>query len=195
MCYILIYSCFTVHVFVENRFTKFFHVNKDSKVSNMICQYGACRCATDNCYVKQQLVPEIDAEWRLEKACQTGVDYVYKVHLEEIQKKENYDVYVMKITSALKEGIEEYMVNERRNFLSHINCHQALPLKQGSDYLIWGVDKDLWKLPSGYSYIIGKDTWIEWWPNNRECQKRENRRLCDDLLEVHDVLDMIGCLD
>ncbi|KAM3924658.1 A.superbus venom factor 1-like [Leptodactylus fuscus] len=178
----------------ENRCTKFYHVAKDSTLLNLICQDGACRCATDNCYVKQQLEHEIDAHWRFEKACQTGVDYVYKVHLEEIQKKENYDVYVMKIIRVIKEGTEESMVNERRNFLNHISCRQALNLKQGSDYLIWGVDKDLWKLPSGYSYIIGKDTWIEWWPNNRECQKRENRRLCDDFFEFSETLDLNGCL-
>ncbi|KAM3924919.1 venom factor-like [Leptodactylus fuscus] len=177
----------------ENRCTKFYHVDKDSKLLGTICQNDVCRCAEENCFLKKQLEGQIDAAWRYDKACAPGVDYVYKATLEKIEKNENYDNYVLKIISVIKEGSDENLLNKQRNFISHIKCRKALDLKEGRDYLIWGVRGDLWDQPSGYSYIIGKDTWIEWWPNNRECQNRENKQQCDDFFELSENLELNGC--
>ncbi|KAG8539746.1 hypothetical protein GDO81_020423, partial [Engystomops pustulosus] len=119
---------------------------------------------------------------------------VYKVHLEEIQKKSNYDNYVMNIINVIKEGTEEKILNKKKNFFSHIKCHNALNLTAGSDYLIWGPSGDLLEQPDGYSYVIGKDTWIERWPNDTECQDPENSALCGDLRGFSAELNLIGCL-
>ncbi|XP_056426204.1 complement C3 [Hyla sarda] len=177
----------------ESRCAKFYHVDKDSSLLGTICQNDVCRCAEENCFLQQQLEGEIDAAERLERACAPGVDYVFKARLEEIQKNVNYDNYVMTIVSVIKEGTDENVLDKKRNFVSHIKCRKALNLKQGRDYLIWGVRGDLWDQPSGYSYIIGKDTWIEWWPNDRECQNPENRNQCDDFADLSDNLEINGC--
>ncbi|XP_069804266.1 complement C3 [Dendropsophus ebraccatus] len=177
----------------ESRCTKFYHVEKDSKLLGMICQKDVCRCAEENCFLQQQLEGEINAAERLERACAPGVDYVFKARLEQVQKNSNYDNYVMTIVSVIKEGTDENVLDKKRNFVSHIKCRKALDLKEGRDYLIWGVRGDLWDQPSGFSYIIGKDTWIEWWPNERECQDPENQTQCDDFSELSENLEINGC--
>ncbi|CAJ0959276.1 unnamed protein product [Ranitomeya imitator] len=177
----------------ENRCTKFYHVDKNSKLLGKICQNDVCRCAEENCFLKQQLEGRINAQARYEKACAPGVDYVYKTRLDEIQENDNYDNYVMTIISVIKEGTDVNVLNKQKSFVSHVKCRKALDLKKGRDYLIWGVRTDLWDQPSGFSYIIGRDTWIEWWPNERECQNAENREQCDDFEELSDALELNGC--
>ncbi|KAG8550514.1 hypothetical protein GDO81_024587 [Engystomops pustulosus] len=177
----------------ENRCTKFYHVDKGSQLLGTICQNDICRCAEENCFLKQQVEGEINALWRYNKACAPGVDYVFKTRLEKIEKTKNYDNYVMKIITVIKEGTDENVVNHQRNFVSHIKCRKALDLKEGRDYLIWGIKNDLWDQEDGYSYIIGKDTWIEWWPNERECQDEENKIQCDDFADFTADLEINGC--
>ncbi|KAG8550515.1 hypothetical protein GDO81_024588 [Engystomops pustulosus] len=148
----------------ENRCTKFYHVEKNSELLSTICQNSVCRCTE-----------------------------VYKAHLEEIQENNNYDNYVMKIINVTKKGRDEDALNNQRRFLSHIKCRRGLNLIKGRDYLIWGPNSDLWEQPDGFSYVIGRDTWMERWPNDRECQDPENRKQCDDLSELSRNLEFIRC--
>ncbi|KAG8429122.1 hypothetical protein GDO86_018259 [Hymenochirus boettgeri] len=99
----------------------------------------------------------------------------------------------MTIKTVIKEGTDEDVKGKFRNFVSHVKCRKALDLQKGRDYLIWGVTSDLWNQPSGYSYIIGKDTWIEWWPSEKECQKLENQDICDDFDTLSANLEITGC--
>ncbi|XP_072005882.1 venom factor-like isoform X2 [Engystomops pustulosus] len=177
----------------ENRCSKFYHVEMGSKSLDIICLNDMCQCATENCYALSQLEGEVDAVWRFDRACTSGVDYVYKAHLEEIQKNDNYDNYVMKIITVIKEGSDDVVLNKKRNFVSHIRCRKSINLTVGRDYLIWGLESDLWQQPDGFSYLIGRDTWIEWWPNDRECQDPENTARCDNLYEFSEELSNAGC--
>ncbi|XP_073510477.1 A.superbus venom factor 1-like [Phyllobates terribilis] len=177
----------------KNRCSKFYHVNKNSELLGKICQKDVCQCAEGNCFLQQQLKDEINVMERLQKVCDIGVDYVYKTQLEEIQNNDNYDIYVMKIVSVFKEGSDEHVLDMKRNFISHVKCRKALDLKKGYHYLIWGATEDLWPQPSGYSYIIGKNTWIEHWPNERECQNPEFISRCEDLIEFSEELELFGC--
>ncbi|XP_075062652.1 complement C3 [Mixophyes fleayi] len=177
----------------ENRCTKFYHMEEGSKLLGRICNGEVCRCAENNCFLQQQIEGVIDAKGRLDRACQPGVDYVFKTRLDEIQHNDNFDNYLMTVVSVIKEGTDENVVNQQRNFISHTKCRKALDLKKGRDYLIWGVSSDLWLQPSGYSYIIGRETWIEWWPNDRECQNPENEQLCDEFFAVSGDLELNGC--
>eukprot|EP00079_Xenopus_tropicalis_P034282 XP_017948053.1 PREDICTED: A.superbus venom factor 1-like isoform X2 [Xenopus tropicalis] len=177
----------------ENRCTKFYHVEEGSALLGRICQDDICRCAEENCFMQQQIEGKITAEMRVNMACAPGVDFVYKATLTEVQQSENFDNYVMRIHKVIKQGTDENLEDKTRNFISHIKCRRALSMQLNRDYLIWGVTGDLWRQPDGYSYIIGKDTWIEWWPNERECQQRENLDLCDDFETVSDNLEIVGC--
>ncbi|XP_063305708.1 complement C3 [Pelobates fuscus] len=176
----------------ESRCTQFYHVNEGSSLLGRICQDDVCRCAEENCFMKQH-VGDVTAEQRLEMACAPGVDYVYKATLIKVEHNDNYDNYVMKIQKVIKEGTDADTTDKERNFVSHKNCRAKLEMQRGRDYLIWGVTGDLWLQPSGYSYIIGKDTWIEWWPNEIECQNPENDDQCEAFFLVAEHLDLIGC--
>ncbi|XP_075062651.1 complement C3-like [Mixophyes fleayi] len=177
----------------ENRCTKFYHVEEGSKLLGRICQGEVCRCAEENCYMQQQL-ELVDAGVRLERACDVGVDYVFKARLTAIEPGDNYDTYVMTIDTVIKEGTDIVRKDDKRNFISHAKCQKALKLQTDRDYLIWGVFKDLWNAPPGYSYIVSKDTWIETWPNSRECQNAENEQLCDELDRFSEELEFRGCI-
>ncbi|KAM4676612.1 complement C3 [Discoglossus pictus] len=177
----------------ESRCTKFYHVDKDSALLGKICQDDVCRCAEENCFLQQQLEDDIDANYRMEKACEPGVDFVYKVTLNAIERNDNYDSYVMMIQTVIKIGTDEAPQGETRNFISHIKCRKALDLKVGRDYFIWGTTADLWRQPDGIAYILGKDTWVEWWPDERACQDPENEKICDDFEEVSQSLELNGC--
>ncbi|XP_063305726.1 complement C3-like [Pelobates fuscus] len=176
----------------ENRCTKFYHVDKNSALYSKICQGEVCRCAEGNCY-KQQQLKGVTAEKRLESACNSAVDFVYKVKLDGIEPRDNYNSYIMTIVRVIKQGTDENVLQNKRDFTSLVKCNSALNLKIGQEYIIWGIDKDMFRLGSSYSYSIGKDTWIEWWPNDRECQLRVNAETCEHLDLLAETLELIGC--
>ncbi|XP_063787119.1 A.superbus venom factor 1-like [Pseudophryne corroboree] len=178
----------------ENRCTKFYHLEEGNKLLGRICQGEVCRCAEDNCFMQQHIGgKKTNAKDRIDRACRPGVDYVFKARLDKIEYNENYDNYVMFISNVIKEGTDANVEKQQRNFISHTKCRKALDMKEGRDYLIWGVTSDLWLQPSGYSYIIGRETWMEWWPNNRECQMPGNVDLCEDFFIVSEELELTGC--
>lgn len=43
------------------------------------------------------------------------------------------------------------------------------------------------------SYIIGKDTWVELWPEAEECQDEENQKQCEDLANFTENMVVFGC--
>ena len=43
------------------------------------------------------------------------------------------------------------------------------------------------------SYIIGKDTWVELWPDADECQDEENQKHCQDLANFTENMVVFGC--
>ncbi|XP_068130211.1 A.superbus venom factor 1-like [Hyperolius riggenbachi] len=186
----------TVHDYYspENRCTKFYHAEEDSKLLGRICQGEVCRCAEATCYMQQSL-EEVNDAVRLERACLVGVDYVYKVKLTEIVKPdENYYNYVMTIETVIKRGKDVTAKEEKRTFISHAKCHRALNMQIGRSFLIWGVSKDLWNVGgSGYSYLITKDTWVEMWPTERECQNPQYDQLCEELTAFSEELQFSGC--
>ncbi|KAM8972521.1 A.superbus venom factor 1-like [Pelodytes ibericus] len=176
----------------ENRCTRFYHVEKASALFGKICKGDVCRCAEDNCFMQQQL-EEVDAAVRLEKACAPGVDFVYKVQVNDVEHSNNYDNYAMTIKQVIKQGTDNVVLGNVRHFISHAKCQKALNLKTGLVYIIWGTSKDLWSQPSGYAYIIGRETWIEWWPTEQECQNPNNDEQCENLSLLSETLELIGC--
>ncbi|XP_040272011.1 A.superbus venom factor 1-like [Bufo bufo] len=187
----------TVHDYYspENQCTKPYHVNAGNKLLGKICKGDMCRCA-DNCFMQQQQQQQLDnvnVPYRYAKACESTVDYVFKATLMDIESNGNYDTYVMKITKAIKESTDTGVANEKRNFISHAKCNKALNLKRGRDYVIWGSSKDLWTTANGYAYMISQDTWIEFWPSDRDCQKTEFEKLCDEFFHFNEELEINGC--
>ncbi|XP_075062650.1 LOW QUALITY PROTEIN: venom factor-like [Mixophyes fleayi] len=177
----------------ENRCTKFYHVEEGSKLLGRICQGEVCRCAENKCFMQQQL-EVVDARVRLERICNWPANYVYKATLSAVEHGDNYDTYVMTIGKVIMEGIDIFSLNEKRNFISHAKCRKALKLQKDRDYLIWGVNEDLWHTGLGFSYLISTNTWIEIWPNNTECQIPQYKELCDELIEFSEEMELFGCI-
>ncbi|XP_053575444.1 complement C3-like [Bombina bombina] len=118
---------------------------------------------------------------------------VYKATVTVIDLRDDYDIYVMKIEDVIKEGTDENPRGNTHNFISHAKCRKSLKLEVGQSYLVWGTTTDLWEQPSSYSYIIGKETWIERWPNEKECQTAEYQQACEDITVVAENLELGGC--
>ncbi|XP_030052736.1 complement C3 [Microcaecilia unicolor] len=178
---------------LENSCTKFYHPSKESGLLSKICQGDVCRCAEENCYMQQAIGEDITVNKRMEDACEPGVDYVYKVKLTSIEESPNYDTYIMTVVEIIKRGTDENPLRKSRRFISPVKCRDALQLKVNRDYLIWGLSTDLWDLQTDISYIISKDTWIEWWPNDEECQDSINVEICTSLQEFSESMMTFGC--
>lgn len=82
---------------------------------------------------------------------------------------------------------------QERRFISHIKCRAALQLQEGKQYLFWGLSSDLWGEKPNISYIIGKDTWVELWPDAEECQDEENQKVCNELANFSENMMVFGC--
>uniref|UniRef100_A0A8C3HQ48 Complement C3 n=1 Tax=Chrysemys picta bellii TaxID=8478 RepID=A0A8C3HQ48_CHRPI len=165
---VTVYDYYTI----DDRCTKFYHPSKQSGLFNKICHGEVCRCAEENCFMQQKLEGPITLNKRMEEACEPGVDYGKSV------------IWIW---------TDENPQGKTRQFISHIKCRESLRLERNKDYLIWGLSTDLWPRKAELSYIIGKDTWIEKWPNEDECQEPDFQSLCQDFLEFSEAMTMFGC--
>uniref|UniRef100_A0A8C3I647 Complement C3 n=1 Tax=Chrysemys picta bellii TaxID=8478 RepID=A0A8C3I647_CHRPI len=165
---------------IDDRCTKFYHPSKQSGLFNKICHGEVCRCAEESCFMQQKLEGPITLNKRMEEACEPGVDYGKSV------------IWICGVFLH-EEGTDENPQGKTRQFISHIKCRESLRLERNKDYLIWGLSTDLWPRKAELSYIIGKDTWIEKWPNEEDCQEPDFQSLCQEFLEFSEAMTMFGC--
>uniref|UniRef100_A0A8C4YU32 Complement C3 n=1 Tax=Gopherus evgoodei TaxID=1825980 RepID=A0A8C4YU32_9SAUR len=173
---VTVYDYYTI----DDRCTKFYHPSNQSGLFNMICHGGICRCAEESCFMQQKIEGPITLNRRMEEACRPGVDYGKSV------------IWICGV-SLHEERFDENPQGKTRPFISHIKCRESLRLERNKDYLIWGLRTDLWPRKAELSYIIGKDTWIEKWPNEDECRKPDFQNLCQEFLEFSETMTMFGC--
>ncbi|NWH43708.1 VCO31 factor, partial [Fregata magnificens] len=129
---------------IDDRCTRFYHPDKDGGQLSKICQGDVCRCAEENCFVRHKQDGLITVNQRIERACEPGVDYVYKVKLMAMEQSPSHDNYIMTVLSVIKMGTDEDPAGSNRTFVSHRQCRDALKLQIGQDYLLWGLATDLW---------------------------------------------------
>ncbi|CAM4693285.1 complement C3-like [Caretta caretta] len=178
---------------IDDRCTKFYRPSKQSGLFNKLCHGEVCRCAEKNCFMQQKIEGPITLNKRMEEVCEPGVDYVYKTKLVRTEEVGGSDYYIMEILEIIKAGTDENPQGKTRPFISHIKCRESLRLERNKDYLIWGLSTDLWPRKAELSYIIGKDTWIEKWPNEDECQEPDFQNVCQEFLEFSEAMTMFGC--
>ncbi|XP_039080959.1 complement C3-like [Hyaena hyaena] len=171
---------------------RFYHPDKEDGLLSKLCHKDMCRCAEENCFM-HQVDEKVTLDERLDKACEPGVDYVYKTRLLKKELSEDFDDYIMVIEQVIKSGSDEVQPGQERRFISHIKCREALRLQEGKHYLMWGLSADLWGEKPNVSYIIGKDTWVELWPEVDECQDEENEKQCQDLANFTENMVVFGC--
>ncbi|XP_070272053.1 complement C3-like [Myotis yumanensis] len=172
--------------------TQFYHPEKEDGLLSKICHNEICRCAEESCFIHHS-EDQVTAEDRVDKACEPGVDYVYKTSLLRKELSDDYDEYIMVIKQIIKSGTDEVQPEQERRFISPVKCRAALKLQEGKHYLIWGLSSDLWGEKSNIKYIIGKETWVELWPEADECQDDENKKLCRDLASFRESMVVFGC--
>ncbi|XP_025059766.1 venom factor-like [Alligator sinensis] len=178
---------------LDNRCTKFYHLPSQTGQLSKICHEDVCRCAEEECFVQHRRDSDITLDGRIEEACEPGVDYVYKTKLVSKKEESSYDNYMMEILQIIKAGSDENPRSGNRRFISHIKCRDSLSMEVNKNYLIWGLSSDLWNMKNGLSYYISKDTWIEKWPNEEECQDPDFQTLCQEFEEFSQAMTMFGC--
>ncbi|KAG8130014.1 hypothetical protein E2320_016859 [Naja naja] len=180
-----------LHFKIHKHF-EFYHPDKETGLLNKICHGNICRCAEETCSLLNQQ-KKIDLQLRIQKACAQNVDYVYKTKLLRIEEKDGNDIYFMDVLEVIKGGTDRNAQAKARQYVSQRKCQEALNLKLDNDYLIWGLSSDLWPMKDDISYLITKNTWIERWPNEDECQDEEFQNLCDDFAQLSNTLTIFGC--
>uniref|UniRef100_A0A803T678 Complement C3 n=1 Tax=Anolis carolinensis TaxID=28377 RepID=A0A803T678_ANOCA len=156
---------------LDEQCIKFYHLPKESGLLSKICHGDVCRCA------------EGKVRW----------EDVYKAKLVRIEEENGYDNYFMQVLETIKEGSDPNPEVSPRKFVSQIKCRETLNLEENEDYLIWGISNDLWPANNDVFYLISKDTWIERWPGEDECQDEEWQDLCNDLDQFSNTLTFLGC--
>uniref|UniRef100_A0A673L2B9 Complement C3-like n=1 Tax=Sinocyclocheilus rhinocerous TaxID=307959 RepID=A0A673L2B9_9TELE len=157
----------------DKRCVKFYHPHKKDGSLNRLCHEDLCQCAEENCSLQKN--EHIDEENREEKACEREVEYVYKTRVLEMGLSLHADIYNMTIEQVLKEGSDTDVEGSMRSFLAHPFCRDFLKFEKGKTYLIMGQTKTLPRIGGKLRYHLGEDTWIEYWPTEKEAQTSKHR--------------------
>ncbi|XP_056621818.1 complement C3-like isoform X2 [Triplophysa dalaica] len=175
----------------DARCTKNYHPDKEDGALTRLCHGDVCQCAEENCSLQKKT--KVSEEIRSDKACEAGMDYVYKVKVIDMTLTKHSDIYNMKVEQVLKEGTDEDMEGKIREFLAHPNCRTSLGIEKDKTYLIMGKSTDLPNLDARLQYILGEQTWIEYWPTREESQTPEHRERYTGLSTLERKLLKEGC--
>ncbi|KAG7315486.1 hypothetical protein KOW79_021574 [Hemibagrus wyckioides] len=176
----------------DKRCSRFYTPPEDSEQLNQICKGNVCRCTQGDCCV-MKTAAETNTERR--NAVCSGIHHAYKVRVLSVSTSQ-YDRYELEILKVIKEGSEVGLKEkDTRVFLSHASCRTGLNLLTGQDYLIIGPSSDIWQAGSdknGYTYALGKKTWVEHWPSSAECTAVAQDK-CTELEKFTADLQNTGC--
>ncbi|XP_056621769.1 complement C3-like isoform X2 [Triplophysa dalaica] len=152
----------------DSRCTKYYHPERQDGTLLRLCQGDVCLCAEEKCSLqKNEEIPEDD---RWVKACESTMEYVYKVKVEAMNLTVYSDIYIMKVLSVLKPGTDEDVEGNERIFMNHPSCRKSLDIKIDKTYLVMGKFIDMPQINDRWQYILGEHTWIEYWPTREESQ-------------------------
>ncbi|MCI4393327.1 hypothetical protein PGIGA_G00156260 [Pangasianodon gigas] len=160
----------------DKRCSRFYTPPEDKEQLSQICEGNICRCTEGNCCILKKGAWTVAAR---KKAACSGIHHVFKVRVLNVSQSQ-YDRYELEILQVIKEGSEAGLkAKDRRVFLSHAGCRAGLNLLTGQDYLIIGPSSDVWQAGSdknGYTYTLGKNTWVEHWPSGTctKCRALDN---------------------
>ncbi|XP_073698369.1 complement C3-like [Garra rufa] len=175
----------------DARCTKFFHPEREDGALYRLCKGDMCQCAEEKC--TYQTKKHIGDDDRFIKACEAGMDYVYKVTVVGMDLKKDSDIYDLRVDQVLKEGTDEDVEGKVRSFLGRPNCRKHLGLVKDKSYLIMGKSVDLPKLGGSLQYIFGEHTWVEYWPTRAESQTQEHRERYIGISDLQNSLLKEGC--
>uniref|UniRef100_A0A803T6H3 Complement C3 n=1 Tax=Anolis carolinensis TaxID=28377 RepID=A0A803T6H3_ANOCA len=169
---------------LDEQCIKFYHLPKESGLLSKICHGDVCRCAEESCSLLNNVKEDISLNLRVQLACKPGIDYVNWLTIL---------IQIFSLFCPIPSGSDPNPEVSPRKFVSQIKCRETLNLEENEDYLIWGISNDLWPANNDVFYLISKDTWIERWPGEDECQDEEWQDLCNDLDQFSNTLTFLGC--
>ncbi|KAL6481998.1 hypothetical protein MHYP_G00100780 [Metynnis hypsauchen] len=177
----------------DKRCTKFYHPTKKEGALSRLCndQQNLCRCAEENCSIQKK--QNIDENDRQKKACELGLDYVYKVKVVKTDLSPYTDYYTMKIEQVVKEGTDAGVEGQERSFMGHANCRESFGIEKDKTYLIMGHSVDLPRIGGRLQYILGEQTWIEYWPTREEGQTQTYKQKYVGITALTQYLTTFGC--
>ncbi|CAM2109876.1 unnamed protein product [Caretta caretta] len=182
----------TIYEYYEpaRRCSRFYNMPSQSALLRKICQEEVCKCAQDNCL---QLTPPhgLTEDDLYEKACDTGMDYVYKLQLEQREPLNSTVSYSMRVLAVIKSGTDAEVNGKVRRFVSHATCEAALDLREQGQYLVMGRTRDLWLSKDSYTYVLGKTSFIVPWLSPEEAGT--DRRMRRFLQTLENFANFEGC--
>ncbi|XP_075871782.1 complement C3-like isoform X2 [Nelusetta ayraudi] len=161
-----------------------------------ICRDNICRCTQGDCCITKSETENFSSEERETFACKS-LHHVFRVQVLNVTQS-YYDKYELEILQVIKLGEEAgVLARHRKLFLSHAGCRGGISLLPGAQYLLMGPRADLWTLDSNtsrFTYMLGKDTWVELWPSPAECAKTPSLQAkCQSLDATATELSVNGC--
>ncbi|KAL6461975.1 hypothetical protein MHYP_G00301200 [Metynnis hypsauchen] len=179
--------------------SKFYTPPEDKEELGQICKDNICRCTQGDCCVMKTDDQSFSVKDRNNAVC-AGIHHVFKIRVLSVSASQ-YDRYEVEILQVIKEGDPTgsevgLKPKDTRVFLSHAGCRAGLNLQKGQDYLIIGPTSDIWhegSASSGYTYVLGKKTWVERWPSSAECVTQAAMQRCQDLETFANELLQSGC--
>uniref|UniRef100_A0A672Q7I7 Complement C3-like n=1 Tax=Sinocyclocheilus grahami TaxID=75366 RepID=A0A672Q7I7_SINGR len=172
------------------RCTKFFHPERTDGAISRLCKGELCQCAEGIISHKLLFIQYVLFDNNI--MCLT----VYKVTVAGSDLKQDSDIYDLKVEQVLKEGMVHYYPithGKVRPFLARPSCRNHLGLVEGKSYLIMGRSVDLPELGGRLQYILGEQTWIEYWPTRAESQTPEHRERYIGITDLQNSLLKEGC--
>uniref|UniRef100_A0A8C3XRS0 Uncharacterized protein n=1 Tax=Chelydra serpentina TaxID=8475 RepID=A0A8C3XRS0_CHESE len=183
---ITVYDYYTI----DDRCTKFYHPSNQSVLFKKLCYGDICRCAEGK---ESPVSASISGGGSpTSRSLLFSVPFVF-TPLHPVLSPPHSALMCDILFHTPLPGTDENPQGKTRQFISHIKCRESLRLEHNKDYLIWGLNTDLWRRKVELSYIIGQDTWIEKWPNEDECQEPDFQNLCQEFLEFSEAMTMFGC--
>uniref|UniRef100_A0A670KL28 Uncharacterized protein n=1 Tax=Podarcis muralis TaxID=64176 RepID=A0A670KL28_PODMU len=162
---------------LDEQCTKFYHPSKGSGLLDKICHGDVCRCAEGKAGREAEML--FDA-------------FIFKCVIgSNVCSWTRFKYFSM--FCLVPPGSDANPQVKPRKFISHKRCQESLHLGVNNEYLIWGLSTDMWQTKTEVNYLISKDTWIERWPNEDECQDEEFQDLCNDFTEFSNSLIILGC--
>ncbi|XP_019657450.2 complement C3 [Ailuropoda melanoleuca] len=184
----------TIYDYYEpsRRCSSFYNLPTEQSSLRKICHKDVCRCAEEQCPSPRKDSTRLRQEELQAAACETGVDFVYKVRLESMKSSTSnpYIYYNMKLEDIIKRGTDSAVSLTTKQFVSHATCHDSLGLQEQETYLIMGHTLDLWRVKSDYIYVLGKKTFLMPWPAGGDAGKKE---LLDQLEGFSEYMTTHGC--
>ncbi|XP_024270113.2 complement C3 [Oncorhynchus tshawytscha] len=178
----------------QKRCVKFYHPQREGGTLSRLCLGDVCTCAEESCSMQKKGEPDVQ---RIDKACAAGLDYVYKATVVDSKLTTHTDTYTVKIDLVIKPGTDEGVEGKNRDFMGLAYCREALGLMQGKTYMIMGKSEDLHRVEDKgllqYKYVLGEQTWIEYWPSQQECTSRDYREVCLGIDEFINQITTFGC--